>query len=504
MTTARLFLSGIRASGRHGARPGEKDEPQDFVVDLDIEVNVGDDDIDGHRRLPGHHRDASRAIVEQRSFDLIESMAAAIADEVLALDRVARVTAVVHKPNAAEPPGHRRRRRGRHRPEPMMASMDAYLGSRLEPGGPARHAAAAPSTCSAAEPGITVRRTSRVWETDPVGGPTQPDFLNIVVEIDTDLEPLELLDGRQPRRSRRSAACGTSAGVLAPIDIDILLIDDLTIDDDRLTVPHPRMHERAFVLLPLLELIADPILPDGTRLLDVRLPDQAARPSPRHWRRSHDRRRTCLRCDWQGETTAIEVPGLRAPRCTSWREAPPEGAGAEVRSHSEERSREAASTASVAPSAAPPRPSSPPPRTDDRRSLRATDDTFEVARRHRRRGHRPRRRGRRVAQRARSADGGGGSATPSRPAPPLTGTLVYAVPDGAGHSRLWRCDLETQTATSPARASGASIELDRCALRRPEVAGRHVRAAQRARAGIGPAVPPPRRPADADGWRGTS
>lgn len=100
MTTARLFLSGIRASGHHGARPGEKDEPQDLVVDLDVEVNVGDDDIAGtadYRRIT----ETVRTIIQQRSFDLIEAMAAAIADEILALDRVARVTAVVHKPNAA-------------------------------------------------------------------------------------------------------------------------------------------------------------------------------------------------------------------------------------------------------------------------------------------------------------------------------------------------------------------------------------------------------------------
>lgn len=100
MTTARLFLSGIRASGHHGARPGEKDEPQDLVVDLDVEVNVGDDDIAGTADYRGI-TETVRTIVEQRSFDLIESMAAAIADEILALDRVARVTAVVHKPNAA-------------------------------------------------------------------------------------------------------------------------------------------------------------------------------------------------------------------------------------------------------------------------------------------------------------------------------------------------------------------------------------------------------------------
>lgn len=100
MTTARLFLSGIRAAGRHGARPGEKDEPQDFVVDLDIEVNVGRDDIAGTADYRGI-TEAVRAIVEQRSFDLIESMAAAIAEDLLRLERVVRVIAVVHKPNAA-------------------------------------------------------------------------------------------------------------------------------------------------------------------------------------------------------------------------------------------------------------------------------------------------------------------------------------------------------------------------------------------------------------------
>ena len=100
MSTRRLFLSGIRASGHHGARPGEKDEAQPFVVDLDLEVNVGQDQIDGTADYRGI-TDAVRAVVEERSFDLIESLAAAVADEILAVDRVMRVTAVVHKPNAA-------------------------------------------------------------------------------------------------------------------------------------------------------------------------------------------------------------------------------------------------------------------------------------------------------------------------------------------------------------------------------------------------------------------
>jgi len=100
MSRARLFLSGIHTEGRHGARPGEKDEPQPFVVDLELEVEVGDDVIGGtadYRLVSGR----AHEVVAQGSFDLIETMAVAIADACLAFERIERVTVVVHKPNAA-------------------------------------------------------------------------------------------------------------------------------------------------------------------------------------------------------------------------------------------------------------------------------------------------------------------------------------------------------------------------------------------------------------------
>jgi dihydroneopterin aldolase len=101
MTGARLFLSGIRADGHHGARPGERDVPQPFVVDLDLEVAVEDDTIEATADYRGI-TDAVRAVVRERSFDLIEVMARAIAEDVLAIPHVVKVTAVVHKPRAAE------------------------------------------------------------------------------------------------------------------------------------------------------------------------------------------------------------------------------------------------------------------------------------------------------------------------------------------------------------------------------------------------------------------
>lgn len=100
MSRARLFLSGIHAEGRHGARPGEKDEPQAFVVDLDLEVEVGDDTIDGTADYR-HVTERVRTVVEEGSFDLIETMAEAIAHACLDFERVMRATVVVHKPNAA-------------------------------------------------------------------------------------------------------------------------------------------------------------------------------------------------------------------------------------------------------------------------------------------------------------------------------------------------------------------------------------------------------------------
>jgi 2-amino-4-hydroxy-6-hydroxymethyldihydropteridine diphosphokinase len=121
-------------------------------------------------------------------------------------------------------------------------------------------------------PGLTITRCSRVWETAPVGGPPQPDFFNVVVRAEVDLEPLDLLAVCQ----RVEAALGRVRDVRwgpRTVDIDVLLIDARTLHDPELIVPHPRMHERAFVLMPLLDIDPDPRLPDGTRLLDVPLGD---------------------------------------------------------------------------------------------------------------------------------------------------------------------------------------------------------------------------------------
>lgn len=97
---------------------------------------------------------------------------------------------------------------------------------------------------------------STVYETEPVGGPDQGAFLNIVAELRTAKEPYELLElcrslERSAGRERR-VRWGPRT-----LDVDVLWIDGVTIDDDELTVPHPRMYQRNFVVVPLLEIAPD-------------------------------------------------------------------------------------------------------------------------------------------------------------------------------------------------------------------------------------------------------
>jgi 2-amino-4-hydroxy-6-hydroxymethyldihydropteridine diphosphokinase len=122
----------------------------------------------------------------------------------------------------------------------------------------------------AATPGIRVLCSSRVYETDPVGGPPQPDYLNAVIEVESELPARELLRAGRAAEAELGRTRDVRWGPRT-LDVDVLTYDREEIDEPDLTVPHPRMHERAFVLVPLLELDADPPLPGGRRTGDLRL-----------------------------------------------------------------------------------------------------------------------------------------------------------------------------------------------------------------------------------------
>lgn len=121
---------------------------------------------------------------------------------------------------------------------------------------------------------VSVVAVSNVYETDPVGGPEQDAYLNAVVALDTDLEPYALLafahrlenDAQRVRRERWGPRT---------LDVDILLYDDVRLDDADLTIPHPRMWERGFVLAPLRDVAPDLVSADvaweGVRIAAVTL-----------------------------------------------------------------------------------------------------------------------------------------------------------------------------------------------------------------------------------------
>ncbi|MEM7272893.1 MAG: 2-amino-4-hydroxy-6-hydroxymethyldihydropteridine diphosphokinase [Actinomycetota bacterium] len=94
---------------------------------------------------------------------------------------------------------------------------------------------------------------SPVYETEPVGGPEQGPFFNIVVELATERTPRQLLE---LCRELEQAANRVRVVRWGPrtLDVDVLLVGDLTVDEDDLAVPHARMHQRNFVMVPLLDL----------------------------------------------------------------------------------------------------------------------------------------------------------------------------------------------------------------------------------------------------------
>jgi 2-amino-4-hydroxy-6-hydroxymethyldihydropteridine diphosphokinase len=113
-------------------------------------------------------------------------------------------------------------------------------------------------------------RSSTLYETDPVGVTDQPKFINGVAELETEKPPRELLD-RLLAIERELGRDRSSERRWGPrvIDLDVLLYGDEVIDEPGLTVPHPRLGERRFVLEPLHELAPHLVLPDGRRVRDL-------------------------------------------------------------------------------------------------------------------------------------------------------------------------------------------------------------------------------------------
>ena len=142
-----------------------------------------------------------------------------------------------------------------------VVSVGSNLGDRL-------HHLALGLGVIADDPGVTGWRASPVYETSPVGGPAQGDFLNAVLIVETSLPPTELL-ALAHRAEATARRVRLERWGPRTLDVDLVTVDGVRSDDPVLTLPHPRAHERAFVLAPWLDLDPDADLPGHGRVADL-------------------------------------------------------------------------------------------------------------------------------------------------------------------------------------------------------------------------------------------
>lgn len=110
---------------------------------------------------------------------------------------------------------------------------------------------------------------SSLYRTPPLGPPDQPDYLNAAVALETALEPETLLDHTQRIELQQGRVRKAERWGPRTLDLDIMLFGNLTLNSERLTVPHYDMKNRGFMLWPLFEIAPDLHFPDGTSLQEI-------------------------------------------------------------------------------------------------------------------------------------------------------------------------------------------------------------------------------------------
>lgn len=272
--TDQIVISELRALAVVGALPHEREAPQPLQIDLVLDVDLHDaghsDDLDDTVHY-GLVAERVTALVTESKDVLLERVATRIADEVLTFARVESVDVTVTKlrppiPVDASTTAVRVTRAavGQEAVPPRTSRAFIALGSNL--GDRAGFLRAAVRGLSRGPTRLVAQ--SQVYETDPIGGPDGQDaYLNMVVEVETPLDPFALL-----RRCRRLEAESMRQRTVhwgpRTLDVDIILFDGATIDSADLVVPHPRFAERRFVLTPLAEIAPERCPPGWDETLE--------------------------------------------------------------------------------------------------------------------------------------------------------------------------------------------------------------------------------------------
>jgi dihydroneopterin aldolase/2-amino-4-hydroxy-6-hydroxymethyldihydropteridine diphosphokinase len=291
----RITLTGLVARGHHGVFDAERRDGQDFVVDVVLELDLRGAAATGDLTRTVHYGELAGALADDvrgEPVDLLETLAERLLRTCLANPRVEAAEVVVHKPQApieetfGDVAVAVRRTREELFPPPRNGVL--ALGSNLGD----REATLASAVADLARtPGLEVLAVSPVVETDPVGGPEQPDYLNAVVAVRGTLAPHRLLAACLAVEARHGRERRVRWGART-LDVDVITYGDLVLDTPDLVLPHPRAASRPFVLAPWAAL--DPAarlpLPPGpgagpvpsARVADLLagLPSDGVRPRP--------------------------------------------------------------------------------------------------------------------------------------------------------------------------------------------------------------------------------
>lgn len=275
----RIQLRGLRVLGKHGVLAEEQSRCQPFEVDLDLALDLrraglSDDLVD----TVDYGTLACRVaeVVSHGHFALLEALAQAILDVALSDERVIEAIVCIRKLRPPLPLDlasvgvsvSRARARAPSsladdRAYPHLRWSSAIVGSGSEVSAVRRRAFLGLGSNLGDRPRLLadavaampdVVATSPIYETEPVGGPPgQGPFLNAVVELFTEAGPRDLLE---LARTLEQSAARVRSERWGPrtLDVDVLLVGDLRVDEPDLVVPHPRLAERAFVLVPLADL----------------------------------------------------------------------------------------------------------------------------------------------------------------------------------------------------------------------------------------------------------
>lgn len=267
-----IRLAGVTATGYHGVLPQEKTAGQPFVVDLDLRVDLaraaGSDDLAHTVSYAEVAADVVR-VVETGSLDLIEALAARVADAVLARPLVEAVTVTVHKPQA--PVGVAFQDVAvtlrRDRDVPVVVALGGNLGDVAATFGAALRDLGAAG-------GVRVTAVSPLFTTEPVGGPEQPPYLNAVLLARTSRAPWSLLQVLHRVEAAHGRVRETRWGART-LDLDLVQYgrpgeaSEVTSADPEVLLPHPRAAGRAFVLAPWAAVDPTAVLRVGERVRPV-------------------------------------------------------------------------------------------------------------------------------------------------------------------------------------------------------------------------------------------